>query len=95
MANLILILLLTTNLFGKDKVLHFAYSAGMVGITNHILTEEVGLDLDEGKTISISLTGTIGLTKEIIDSERKGQFSFTDLFWDILGIGLGYLLFLR
>jgi len=90
-----LTIIISSGFFGSDKILHLTYSIGITGITNHIMTEEFGVDASRSQVISISLTSVIGLGKELYDLRLKKRFSLVDLVWDLAGIGLGYLLFVR
>ncbi len=76
-----------------DKFMHFGISAGIVGLTYHTYVCRLKRDETEGKILSASLTGLLGLGKEIYDKKKKGHFSWKDLIFDGLGLGVGYLLF--
>jgi uncharacterized protein YfiM (DUF2279 family) len=68
--------------FSKDKFKHF--------FTSYIIYS-VFYEVESKKTSSL-ITFSIGLSKEIYDGFRKEKFSYKDLFWDVLGIGLGIVL---
>jgi uncharacterized protein YfiM (DUF2279 family) len=55
----------------------------------------LGKDEKKGKIYSISITALISIGKEIYDKKKKGHFSWKDLFWDGLGLTVGYLLFIH
>ena len=95
MNSIIILFVVTNSFFSADKILHFSYSAGLTGLSNHIMSEQFGLDRGESRYFSISLTTTIGLSKEIFDAKRGKKFDFKDIIWDLAGIGVGYLLFVR
>jgi uncharacterized protein YfiM (DUF2279 family) len=79
----------------QDKFLHFSACAAIAGFTHHIYVYNFKKDENSGKIYSISLTGLVGLGKEIYDRKKKGQFSWKDLFWDGLGLTAAYFIFIR
>ncbi|MCK5118798.1 MAG: hypothetical protein KAQ78_04400 [Candidatus Latescibacteria bacterium] len=74
---------------GFDKVLHFSFSAGLVGISYH--GSRVALEKDHRTSQWMAGTGTglLGLWKE----KRDAHFSIGDLVADALGIAAGIVLF--
>jgi hypothetical protein len=74
---------------GFDKVLHFSFSAGLVGISYH--GSRVALEKDHRTSQWMAGTGTglLGLWKE----KRDAHFSIGDLVADALGIAAGIILF--
>jgi len=95
MSSLIMIVMVATSFFGPDKILHFTYSAGMTGISHHVMRNQFDLSKETSRTLTISLVSTTGIGKELFDLKQKKQFSIEDLIWDLAGIGVGYLLFVR
>ncbi|MEO0144967.1 MAG: hypothetical protein ABIL49_06275 [candidate division WOR-3 bacterium] len=69
--------------FSKDKFKHF--------FTSYIIYSFSRENLNKEKAISI--TFSIGISKEIFDGFRKEKFSYKDLVWDILGICLGVMIY--
>ncbi len=81
--------------FSRDKFLHFTASAALTGLSHHIYAARLHGDTRQAGIFSVSLTGLIAFSKELYDENRKGTFSWKDLFWDGLGIAVGYLVFIR
>ena len=81
--------------FSTDKFMHFGVSAAIPGLTYYAYVYRLEQDQTQGKIISISLTGLIGLGKEIYDKKTKGHFSWKDLVWDALGLTAGYFIFIH
>ena len=81
--------------FSRDKFLHFTASAGLTGLGYHVYAARLQGDPEQGAVFSVSLTGLIAFSKELYDRRRTGTFSWKDLFWDGLGIAVGYLVFIR
>jgi uncharacterized protein YfiM (DUF2279 family) len=78
----------------KDKALHFICSAAIVGLSFHSTYNQLGYDKDDSRIFSISLTGLIGIGKEIMDSKKKpSSSSWRDLLADAVGIAAGVLIF--
>jgi len=78
---------------GKDKVMHFSGSAFLT-VWNYGLTHDcLHNSKDTSLCISFSLTSFMGISKEYSDLKIKGsEWSWTDLFYDFAGIGLGLIL---
>jgi hypothetical protein len=74
---------------GFDKVLHFSFSTGLVGISYH--GSRVALEKDHRTSQWMAGTGTglLGLWKE----KRDAHFSIGDLVADALGIAAGIVFF--
>ncbi len=74
---------------GFDKVVHFSFSACLVGISYH--GSRVALEKDHRTSQWMAGTGTglLGLSKEKWDA----HFSIGDLVADALGIAAGIVLF--
>ncbi len=68
--------------FSRDKFKHF--------FSSYIIYSFIRERQD--KEISIPITFAIGLSKEIYDGFRKEKFSYKDLVWNVLGIGLGLII---
>jgi uncharacterized protein YfiM (DUF2279 family) len=81
--------------FSGDKFMHFGVSAAIPGLTYYAYVYRLEQDETQGKIISVSLTGLIGLGKEIYDKKTKGHFSWKDLVWDALGLTAGYFIFVH
>ena len=81
--------------FSQDKFIHFSACAAIPGLTYHFYVCRLGKDEKKGKIYSISITALISIGKEIYDKKKKGHFSWKDLFWDGLGLTVGYLLFIH
>ena len=80
--------------FSEDKFYHLAASAAISSISYHLYSHYNDNDVTRAKLYSISATACIGICKEIYDKKKKNHFSWKDLFWDGIGITLGYLLFI-
>ncbi|UCC12994.1 MAG: hypothetical protein JSW02_05565 [candidate division WOR-3 bacterium] len=81
--------------FSRDKFLHFTASAALIGLSHHIYAARLHGDTEQAGIFSVSLTGLIAFSKELYDENQKGTFSWKDLFWDGLGIAVGYFVFIR
>jgi len=81
--------------FSEDKFLHFSASAAISGFTYHVSLRHLDTCEKRGRIYSISLTALLGIAKEFYDKKKSGHFSWKDLFWDGVGLGVGYLVFVR
>ncbi len=81
--------------FSEDKFLHFSASAAISGFTYHMSLRHLDASEHRGRVYSISLTALLGIAKEFYDKKKDGHFSWKDLFWDGVGLGVGYLVFVR
>jgi uncharacterized protein YfiM (DUF2279 family) len=82
--------------FSEDKFLHFSVSAALPGFSYYLYVRHLDKgNENSGKIYSISFTALIGISKEIYDKKKKGHFSWKDLFWDGVGLTIGYLVFLH
>jgi|GEM_PF-813488 len=81
--------------FSEDKFLHFSACAAISGFTYHLSLRHLDECEKRGRIYSISITALLGLAKEFYDKKKKGHFSWKDLFWDGVGLGVGYLVFVR
>ncbi len=78
-----------------DKFWHFSASFVTVGAGYHLCANRIGLKRPLATGIAIGGTLGIGTGKELID--RYGwhrRFSWKDLVANMLGIGLGYFVFI-
>ncbi len=74
---------------GFDKVLHFSFSAGLVGISYHGSRMALEKDHRTSQWMAGTGIGLLGLWKE----KRDAHFSIGDLVADALGIAAGIMLF--
>lgn len=81
--------------FSQDKLLHFSTCAALSGLTYHIYVCRLKKDEKLGKVYSVSITALIGFGKEIYDKKKKRYFSWKDLFWDGVGLAVGYFAFIH
>lgn len=81
--------------FSQDKFLHFSVSAVLPGLTYYLYASRLKRDEELGKVYSISITALFGLGKEIFDKKKKGYFSWKDLFWNGVGLTVGYFIFVH
>ncbi|HEC77809.1 MAG TPA: hypothetical protein ENI34_01530 [candidate division WOR-3 bacterium] len=88
-------LLITDSWFSRDKFLHFSTSSALTGITYSFWLKQLKQDENRGKIYSVSLSALLGVGKELYDKKKKGLFSWKDLFWDGVGVAVGYLIFLN
>ena len=77
----------------QDKFLHGSASAVIEGVSFYVYSHRLNNPEISGRIYAISFTAAIGLGKEIYDKKRKGIFSWKDLFWDGVGIAVGYFAF--
>ncbi len=79
-----------------DKFYHLAVSFSLVGSTYHLLANRLGVKESYSTTGTITGVFGLGIAKEVYDSSRPDdRFSYRDLIFDLLGIGLGYLVFIH
>lgn len=79
---------------GKDKLDHFLASAFIVGISYMFFRDERGLSDNQALVWSAEVSFSVGIAKEIRDKlSQQGMVSFKDLLWDLLGIGMGILIY--
>ncbi len=77
--------------FAEDKMKHFVTSF-VVGSLAGTGARVAGLDRNESVIVGASFTVSAGVVKEITDRRRGQFFSIKDLFWDLAGAGLAFLL---
>lgn len=70
-----------------DKVQHFSYSCLVSLGTQYVLVNKMGKDETSALPVSLGISFTAGITKEIQDSKSKnGFFSRKDVVANIMGI---------
>lgn len=80
----------------RDKRLHMAVSAGMVGLGFHLLHDRWHLEVRDSRNLTVSLTALAGIIKEMTDKRKTPPTcSYKDLVADGLGILVGMLAFSR
>ena len=73
--------------FAIDKVQHFSYSCLVSLGTQYVLVNKMGKDETSALPVSLGISFTAGITKEIQDSKSKyGLFSRKDLVANTMGI---------
>jgi uncharacterized protein YfiM (DUF2279 family) len=73
--------------FAIDKVQHFSYSCLVSLGTQYVLVNKIGKDETSALPVSLGISFTAGITKEIQDSKSKdGFFSRKDLVANTMGI---------
>lgn len=78
----------------RDKVSHLAVSAALVGFSYHLLRYEQRETGASSRNLAVGISLGWGLAKETRDASRPGNhFCFKDLTADLLGAGLGILIF--
>jgi uncharacterized protein YfiM (DUF2279 family) len=82
--------------WGKDKVKHFVLSAFLAGVSYKIYHNKLHNRKEHSLYFSSGFTFSLGLGKEIYDETRpQKKFSYKDLVYDLLGIGVGLLIATR
>jgi len=73
--------------FAIDKVQHFSYSCLVSLGTQYVLVNKIGKDETSALPISLGMSFSAGIAKEIQDSKSKnGFFSRKDVVANIMGI---------
>jgi uncharacterized protein YfiM (DUF2279 family) len=73
--------------FAIDKVQHFSYSCLVSLGIQYVLVNKLGKDETSALPVSLGMSFTAGITKEIQDSKSKnGFFSRKDLVANTMGI---------
>lgn len=80
--------------FSEDKFYHLTACAVIPCLTFHLYTTLGNGDVTKAKVYSVSATALVGIGKEICDKKKKNHFSWKDLFWDSVGLAIGYFLFI-
>lgn len=71
---------------GKDKFLHFGYSAFFSGASSIALNRHFDYDRNDAIVIGVSVTVSLGAAKELIDYNSPGETSsYKDFIWDVAG----------
>lgn len=82
--------------FALDKVYHLVVSFSLVGSSYHLLANRIKVQKSYSTASSIGGVFALGITKELYDASRpEDRFSYRDLIYDILGIGIGYFVFIH
>ena len=80
------------NIKGKDKIMHSSYSALLTYYIYNFSQDIYNNSHQKSINLSISLTGTLGLSKEFSDEYiKKTKFSWYDLGYDFAGICFGLI----
>ena len=80
--------------FSRDKGQHLTGSFIFSGLVMMSANRFLDTHKRKSKTIAVSFTVSLGLAKEIFDSQQKNNhFSYKDLTADLLGICLAMLVF--
>jgi putative lipoprotein len=76
----------------QDKMLHFAVSGIISGLTAHAAKNN-GSGRCEAAAVGFGVSISIGASKEIYDKyERKTGYSYRDMVWNVAGSTVGSLL---
>ena len=82
--------------WGKDKAKHFLVSAFLAGACYKIYHNQWHNKKEHSLYFSTGFTLSLGLGKEIYDDARpQNKFSYKDLIYDLLGVGVGLLIVTR
>ena len=82
--------------WGRDKAKHFLVSAFLAGACYKICHDEFHNKDEPSLCFSAGFTFSLGLAKEIHDETNPPKrFSYKDLVYDLLGIGVGLLIVTR
>lgn len=74
--------------FGRDKALHFSVSAGLAGAgygATAALSDDVRWRVPVGASVALGA----GVAKELYDLTGRGDASWRDLTWDVIGTATG------
>jgi len=74
--------------WGRDKALHFGVSAALAGAGYGgaaLFTPRTELRLGAGAAVALSA----GVAKELVDLGGRGDASWRDLTWDVVGTATG------
>ncbi|OYD17150.1 hypothetical protein CH330_00765 [candidate division WOR-3 bacterium JGI_Cruoil_03_51_56] len=81
--------------FAMDKFWHLSASFATVGASYHLCANRCNWNEPVPTSVALAGTFTLGITKEFYDlSGPEKLFSCKDLVADILGIGIGYFVFI-
>lgn len=80
--------------FGQDKAKHFLASMLLTGSATYLAHAKADIPQSQSQIIGIGFAVSLGFIKECHDQMRPfGRFSWKDLAFDMLGIGVGILCF--
>lgn len=78
--------------FSKDKWMHFTSAYFLTVQSSYALDNMFLVPPSDSRKIAVGISLGFSLGKEFYDVyDKKGIFSWKDLFYDIAGAGLGYL----
>ncbi len=78
--------------FSKDKWMHLTSSYFLTLQSSFAMEKMFYTKAENARYVSVGISLTFSLGKEFYDTfGKKSIFSWKDLFYDILGTGLGYL----
>lgn len=72
--------------FGSDKIQHFVSSAFVQGV-GYASLRSTGISHAASLAGATAVTAAVGVGKELLDRNVKGDFSAKDLAWDAAGAG--------
>ena len=75
----------------QDKLLHVVLSGALMSAFYHFHQHECDASRASSQILAAQITISIGIAKETKDA----RFSYRDLIADMVGIGVGVLLFVR
>lgn len=79
---------------GEDKLKHLLVSTFLIGTGYRLCSDGFDMPSDCSRVVASSLAFSLGLGKELRDRTKEGEiFSLKDLGVDLLGIGMGLLIF--
>jgi len=82
--------------WGRDKAKHFVVSAFLAGASYKIYRDGLHNKKEHSLYFSTGFTLSLGLGKELHDETRpQKRFSYKDLVYDLLGIGVGLFIVTR
>ncbi len=81
--------------FGEDKLYHLTVASLMTGAFYHLFYCKMEIEEKTSITSSLGIVVTASISKEIWDKKRGKFFSYKDLLFDIAGIVVGYLIFIK
>src|SRR5215510_12780034 len=79
------------NWFAEDKARHMLTSMAVTGFA-HSGARMVGVKGTDAVIAAAAGAAALGILKEVHDKRVGKPFSFRDLTWDAVGIGLGLIL---
>lgn len=81
--------------FSEDKTEHVFLSAFILGASYYVIHYELGSSRNQAAKASFVLSLSTGVFKELYDLKTKGNISLKDLIADLIGIGIGTMVFVR